>query len=103
MAHEDRGGPVPGASHDVICVHEVEGYRGARHSHVAALETREPDGSVRRWNIVDAVMAMRIGDRFFVRREGEHAATVEPSVCPRCQVMSLTVAEGAGLLPTCAG
>lgn len=94
----DRG---ESATHRVVCVEQVEGHRGEYHLHVAALETREGDGTGRRWGLVDIVTAMRHGDRFLAGTEARDGPQFEPMVCPSCGVVTLAIPHGA-VVPDCA-
>ena len=73
------------------------------HHHVTAVETRDPDGGQTRWTLVQVILAIRDGAAFSVV-DGERAvAHLEPTVCTRCPMATLTIdpAEASDLVPGC--
>ena len=61
------------------------------HRHVTAIETWDPDGGQTRWTLVQAIEAVRDGERF-VTEGGADGQLVElaPTVCPQCAVATLS-------------
>jgi hypothetical protein len=97
MVETDRAG---GETHLVVCVEQVVGHRGERHLHVAAVETEIAADRTRRWGMVDAVTAIRRGDRFVAGIDPGGSARFEPTVCPSCAVVTLTMPDAADI-PDC--
>lgn len=60
------------------------------HRHVQAIETWDPDGALTRWTLVQAIEAVRDGERF-VMGGGADGQLVElaPTICPQCAVATL--------------
>jgi hypothetical protein len=75
------------------------------HLHVIAVETADPDGGTTRWSLVQAIEAVRGGDRFVLLEDGS-AEPVElaPTVCPRCRLATMALDASASWerLPICA-
>ena len=65
------------------------------HEHVAYVDTLDPDGGQTRWSAVDLISAIRAGERFVVTIGGvATAATLEPSICPVCPLVTLNYRSG---------
>jgi len=82
---------------DVDPVAEADG-----HYHVVAIETSDPDGGVTRWSLIQVISAVRDGERFKLDAgDGVQAVELEPAVCPRCSMATLTPAgpSDAGVEP----
>lgn len=62
------------------------------HRHVVEVRTDDPDGGETRWTLAEVVAAIRDGERFILGggTRGRSVA-LEPTVCPRCHVTTLTV------------
>lgn len=75
------------ARHEVIRLIADPSDREPDHSHVIAVETASGDGN-RRWSLVEFVRAVRLGERFYVRR-GSDTVEVEPTVCDRCSRITI--------------
>jgi len=87
----------------VACIDADPGLAIDGHHHVTAVETRDPDGGQRRWTLVQVILAIRDGAAFSVV-DGERAvAHLEPTVCTRCPMATLTIdpAEASDLVPGC--
>ena len=78
----------------VLCLSDDPG-APAGHDHVAAIETRDPDGVNTRWTAIDVIAAIRDGERFVVDDDGRgEEALLEPGVCPACSLVTLVVEPG---------
>ena len=95
------------ATDDVHAVGEVPPYvvrrvetdpvaAAAGHHHVSGVDTVDPDGGETHWTLVQVIAAVREGERF-VTGGGQRgqAEDLEPSVCPRCRLVSLSVLPAA--------
>ena len=66
------------------------------HDHVVAVATRDPDGGETRWTTVEAIAAIRDGERFVAAEDGLGGETiVEPSICPACPTVTLVVPDAS--------
>lgn len=64
----------------------------AGHHHVSGVETVDPDGGQTQWTLVQVIAAVRDGERFIMGGgQGGQAVDLEPSVCPRCRLVTLSV------------
>ena len=85
------GMPVQDAPYVVLCLSD-DPNAGSGHDHVAAIETRDPDGGSTRWTAIDVIAAIRDGERFVVGYDGRgQEALLEPGVCPACSRVTLIV------------
>lgn len=106
--HAGPGGDgvsVPeGARHQVTCA-DVDMTAGAGHEHVVRIGTSQPDGSRRRWTLVEVVTAWRAGEIFSIESQANHSVELRPSVCPRCQLVTIAAepTDAIQRLPACAG
>lgn len=89
----DGGGPP----YEVIGLEVDEEAQARGHDHVRFVDALDPDGGQTRWTAIDVIAAIRAGERFVMARAGE-ASGLEPSVCPRCPVITLRI-EPAGAHP----
>lgn len=73
------------------------------HHHVKTIETRDPDGGQTRWTLIQVITAIRDGAAFSVNDGDDAVARLDPTVCPRCAMATLTIEppEAASLVPTC--
>ena len=79
------------APYAVVCLSD-EPNAGSGHDHVAAIETRDPDGGSTRWTAIDVIAAIRDGERFVVSDDGRgEEALLEPGICPACSRVTLVV------------
>lgn len=86
-----RGGAIP--PYEVRRVETDPAATAAEHHHVSGVDTVDPDGGETHWTLVQVVAAVRDGERFVMgRAQGGQAADLEPSVCPRCRLVTLSVA-----------
>jgi hypothetical protein len=68
----------------------------AGHHHVSGVDTVDPDGGETHWTLVQVVAAFREGERFVMGGgQGGQAEDLEPSVCPRCRLVSLSAHSAA--------
>ena len=80
-----------GPPYMVLCV-DPDDEAGDGHIHVAAVETRDPDGGQTRWTTAQVIAAVRDGERFVVAEDGQGGETVlRPVVCGSCPTMTLVV------------
>ena len=89
--------PTPGGSgppqYAVVLVQYEDLTEG--HEHVAYVDTLDPDGGQTRWSAVELINAIRAGERFVVTIGGvPTAATLEPSICPVCPLITLNYRSG---------
>ena len=63
----------------------------AGHEHVTFIETRDPDGGRTRWSCVQAINAIRDGERFVVAEDGGKLTLMEPGLCSQCPTATLLV------------
>jgi hypothetical protein len=84
----------------VICLDLDVRLSAAGHHHALGVETRDADGSRRRWSSVQVIGAVRDGARFVIEDAPE--ASLEPGLCPICPFVTLRV-EGPAQLASCEG
>lgn len=76
----------------VVCLEMDPELAGAGHQHVTSIETWDPDGGRTRWTPVQVIAAIRDGERYVVESTGQGLdGLLEPAVCPRCPMVTLTV------------
>ena len=81
----------------VTCVVSDAGAREG-HSHVVAIETRDPDGGQTRWTSVQVIAAIESGERFVVGEDGDGSeGLLQPATCPSCSAATLMAAP----VPSC--
>lgn len=86
-----QGGHVP--NYAVVLVQYEDLTDG--HEHVAYVDTLDPDGGQTRWTAVELINAIRGGERFVVTIGGTATgATLEPSICPVCPLVTLNYRSG---------
>ena len=85
--------PLDAPPYVVTCL-EVDREAGEGHEHVAAIETRDPDGGQTRWTTVQVIAAVREGERFVVGDSDDAPTSLEPAGCPRCSTATLKVSPG---------
>jgi hypothetical protein len=85
--------PLDAPPYVVTCL-EVDRGAGEGHEHVAAVETRDPDGGQTRWTTVQVIAAVREGERFVVGDSDDARTSLEPAGCPRCSTATLRVSPG---------
>ena len=93
--------PLEAPPYVVVCfIEDPEASDG--HDHVAAVETRDPDGGTTLWSPVDVISAIRQGDRFVLEGgDGGSQPRLEPGVCPACALVTLTVDPPASRPAAC--
>ena len=69
----------------------------AGHDHVAAIETRDPDGGSTRWTAVDVISAIRDGERFVMERSDARDVELEPALCSECPRATVKASAGDSL------
>ena len=68
----------------------------AGHHHVSGVDTVDPDGGETHWTLVQVVAAVRDGERFVMGGgRGGQAEDLEPTVCPRCRLVTLSAPADA--------
>jgi hypothetical protein len=68
------------------------------HHHVSGIDTVDPDGGETHWSLVQVVAAVRDGERFVSGGgEGGQAVSLEPTICPRCRLVTLAFGGEIGV------
>ena len=97
---EIRPDPLDAPPYVVTCL-EVDRAAGEGHEHVAAIETRDPDGGQTRWTTIQVIAAVREGERFLVGESGDARASLEPAACVGCDTATLKVPPGGFKVAPC--
>ncbi|HEX7171657.1 MAG TPA: hypothetical protein VF365_03495 [Candidatus Limnocylindria bacterium] len=72
----------------------------AGHHHVSGVATVDPDGGETQWTLVQVIAAVRDGERFVMGGgQGGQAVDLEPSACPRCRLVTLSIPTAAPARP----
>jgi len=87
------GGTIP--PYEVRRVETDPAAAASGHHHVSGVDTVDPDGGETHWTLVQVVAAVRDGERFVMGgAQGGQAEDLEPSACPRCRLVTLSVPAG---------
>jgi hypothetical protein len=84
----------PGQRHEVVCLGIDDPAARASHPHVIRIDTLEDGGRRRRWSVIDVIVAVRRGERFFMGS----GIDVRPIVCRRCPMVTLATEPAEELL-----
>lgn len=87
----------------VACIDADPGLSIDGHHHVTAVETRDPDGGHTRWTLVQVILSIRDGAGFSVVDGEKAVGRLEPTVCTRCPMATLTIdpPEASDLVHAC--